>query len=122
MTKKFFSSDHEYVIADGGSAAIGISDYAQDQLGDIVFVELPEVGASFKKGDEFAVVESVKAASEIYAPVDFTITAVNEALSESPDQVNSDAMGKGWLIKVTLDNTEQLNDLMDESAYATHIA
>jgi len=122
MTKTVFSTDHEYVTADGNSATIGISDYAQDQLGDIVFVELPEVGKSFKKGDEFAVVESVKAASEIYAPIDFTIVGINEKLTENPEQVNSDAMGAGWLIKVSIDNSEQLNDLMDEAAYAAHTA
>ncbi len=122
MKKIMFSADHEYVAADGDTATIGISDYAQDQLGDIVFVELPQVGDSFKKGDELAVVESVKAASEIYAPVDCTITAVNEALAENPEQVNSDPLGAGWLVKVSMDNEAQLDDLMDEEAYASHIA
>ncbi len=122
MTKTLFSTDHEYVAAEGNTATIGISNYAQDQLGDIVFVELPQVGATFKKGDEFAVVESVKAASEIYAPLDFTIVEINEALEANPEQVNSDSMGAGWLIKVTLDNIDQLGDLMDEAAYSAQIA
>ncbi len=122
MNKPLFSTDHEYVVTEGNTATIGISDYAQDQLGDIVFVELPQVGDSFKKGDEFAVVESVKAASEIYAPLDFTIVEINTTLEANPEQVNSDPMGAGWLVKVTLDNAEQLGDLMDEAAYSTHIA
>lgn len=122
MTKTVFSEDHEYVKADGANANIGISNYAQEQLGDIVYVELPAVGTSFKKGDEIAVVESVKAASEIYAPVDCTVSEINEALTEDPAQVNSDAMGKGWLIKVILDDASQLDGLMDETAYAAHIA
>ena len=122
MKKIMFSADHEYVAADGDTATIGISDYAQDQLGDIVFVELPQVGDSFKKGDELAVVESVKAASEIYAPVDCTVTGVNEALAENPEQVNSDPLGAGWLVKVSMDNEAQLDELMDEAAYASHIA
>ena len=122
MTRLAFSQDHEYVRADGDTATIGISDYAQDQLGDIVFVELPAVGTSFKKGDEIAVVESVKAASEIYAPLDCTITQVNEALADAPDQVNADPMGEGWLVKVSLSDASQLDELMDEKAYAAHIA
>jgi len=122
MNKILFSTDHEYVAAEGNAATIGISNYAQDQLGDIVFVELPQVGTTFKKGDEFAVVESVKAASEIYAPLDFTIVEINEALEANPEQVNSDPLGAGWLIKVTLDNIDQLGDLMDEAAYSAHTA
>ncbi len=122
MTRLAFSQDHEYVRADGDTATIGISDYAQDQLGDIVFVELPAVGTSFKKGDEIAVVESVKAASEIYAPLDCTITQVNEALADAPDQVNADPMGEGWLVKVSISDASQLDELMDEKAYAAHIA
>lgn len=121
MTLKY-SEDHEYVRADGGNGTVGISVYAQEQLGDIVFVELPAVGASFKKGDEIAVVESVKAASEIYAPVDCTVTEVNEVLNGDPGLINSDAMGDGWLVKVSIDDTAGLDLLMDEAAYADHIA
>lgn len=122
MTKIAYSQDHEYVRADASGATIGISDYAQEQLGDIVYVELPSVGTVFKKGDEIAVVESVKAASEIYAPVDFTVTEINATLEANPAEVNVDAMGTGWLMKVSLENEEQLGELMDEAAYATHIA
>ncbi|MCB1517160.1 MAG: glycine cleavage system protein GcvH [Hyphomicrobiaceae bacterium] len=117
-----YTEDHEYVRQDGTTGTVGISDYAQSQLGDIVFVELPNVGASFSKGDEIAVVESVKAASEIYAPVSGTISAVNDALSGSPDLVNSDPMGEGWLIKMSIDDAGELDGLMDEAAYTDHIA
>ncbi len=122
MTKTLFSEDHEYVRLEGDSATIGISNYAQEQLGDIVFVELPAVGTSFKKGDEIAVVESVKAASEIYAPLDCTVTEVNEALNEDPGKVNMDAMGEGWLIRVSLAADADRSHLMDEAAYTTHTA
>lgn len=121
MTTKY-TEDHEYVRTGDGDAVIGISNYAQEQLGDIVFVELPAVGASFKKGDEIAVVESVKAASEIYAPVACTVTAVNEVLNGDPGLVNSDAAGEGWLIKVSIDDDSELDGLMDEAAYQTHIS
>jgi glycine cleavage system H protein len=122
VTKTLFSEDHEYIRIEGTTGTIGISDYAQEQLGDIVFVELPAVGTAFKKGDEIAVVESVKAASEIYAPVDCTVTQANEVLSGDPGQVNSDPMGDGWLIKVSIDGDAAQSGLMDEAAYATHIA
>ncbi|VAW22694.1 Glycine cleavage system H protein [hydrothermal vent metagenome] len=122
MSKTLFSSDHEYVKIDGDSATIGISDYAQEQLGDIVYVELPAVGAAFKKGDEIAVVESVKAASEIYAPVAMTVIAINSDLEGDPAKVNADAMGEGWLIKVKIDEASELDDLMDQDAYSSHIA
>ena len=122
MTKTLFSKDHEYARLEGDSATIGISDYAQEQLGDIVFVELPAVGTAFKMGDEIAVVESVKAASEIYAPLDCTVTEVNEALNDDPGNVNSEAMGEGWLIKVSLSADADTAHLMDETAYAAHIA
>ena len=122
MTRLAFTQDHEYVRAEADGATVGISSYAQEQLGDIVFVELPAIGASFKKGEEMAVVESVKAASEIYAPVDCTITAVNEALNDDPAKVNADPLGEGWLVKVTVSQPAQLDELMDETAYATRIA
>lgn len=121
MTTKY-SEDHEYVRADGSNGTIGISAYAQEQLGDIVFVELPAVGNSYKKGDEIAVVESVKAASEIYAPVDCTVTEINETLNGDPGLINSDPMGEGWLVKVSIDDASGLDSLMDDAAYKTHIA
>lgn len=121
MTTKY-TEDHEYVRAEEANGTIGISAYAQEQLGDIVFVELPAVGTSFKKGDELAVVESVKAASEIYAPVAGTVTAVNETLNGDPGLINSDPMGEGWLVKITIDDTSGLDALMDEAAYKNHIA
>ncbi|MCB9993301.1 MAG: glycine cleavage system protein GcvH [Hyphomicrobiaceae bacterium] len=117
-----FTEDHEYIRQDGATGTVGISDYAQSQLGDIVFVELPSVGAKFTKGDEIAVVESVKAASEIYAPVSGTITEVNAALTGAPDLVNSDPMGAGWFIKMSIDDAGELTGLMDEAAYQNHIA
>lgn len=117
-----FSEDHEYVRVDGANGTVGISAYAQEQLGDIVFVELPAVGTSFKKGDELAVVESVKAASEIYAPVACTVTEVNETLNGDPGLINSAAMGEGWLVKISIDDASGLDTLMDETAYASHIA
>lgn len=120
MTTRY-TEDHEYVRQDGATGVIGISDYAQSQLGDIVFVELPAVGTSFSKGDEIAVVESVKAASEIYAPVSGTISSVNEALGGSPDLVNSDPMGEGWLVKMSMSDAGELDSLMDEAAYKYHI-
>ena len=116
-----YSEDHEYVRTEDGGGTVGISNFAQEQLGDIVFVELPAVGASFKKGDEAAVVESVKAASEIYSPVSGTVTAVNEALNDNPSLVNEDAQGNGWLFKLSVDNSGELDDLMDETAYSSHI-
>ena len=121
MTTKY-SEDHEYVRAEGANGTVGISNYAHEQLGDIVFVELPNVGTSFNKGDELAVVESVKAASEIYAPVACTVTAVNETLNGDPGLINTDPMGEGWLVKVTIDDASGLDSLMDEAAYADHIA
>lgn len=118
---RLYSSDHEYIASNGDEATIGISDYAQSQLGDIVFVDLPAVGASFKKGDEFAVIESVKAASEIYAPADLTVIAINEELSATPDLINSSPEDNGWLIKAKIDDESALSDLMDEAAYQAHI-
>jgi glycine cleavage system H protein len=112
-----FTKDHEYVAVDGDIATIGITDHAQAQLGDVVFVELPSVGKSFKQGDEAAVVESVKAASEVYAPVSGTVVAINDKLPSSPGTVNEDAQGAGWFMKIRLANTAELDGLMDETAY-----
>ena len=116
------SEDHEWVSLDGETATVGITDYAQNALGDVVFVELPEVGASFSKGDEVAVVESVKAASEIYAPVSGEITEVNAALEDEPDKINQSPLDDGWLFKIKLGDAGEIDELMDEDAYATFVA
>lgn len=116
-----FTSDHEYVSVEGDVATIGITDYAQSQLGDVVFVELPAAGKVLKQGDEAAVVESVKAASEVYAPVSGTVIEANEGLPDSPSTVNEDPLGKGWFIKVKLSNPAELDALMDDAAYKAHI-
>lgn len=120
MTIKF-TQDHEYIAVEGASGTVGITDYAQDQLGDIVFVELPAVGRVLKKGDEAAVVESVKAASEIYAPVSGTVTEVNAALSGEPGLVNQDPAGAGWMFRMSIADAGELDTLMDEAAYQDHI-
>lgn len=117
MSQARYTQDHEYIRLDGDSAIVGISDYAQEQLGDVVFVELPEVGKSFAKGAQAAVVESVKAASEIYMPVDGEVIEVNGALEEEPGKVNTDPDGEGWFFKIRLTDKGQLDALMDEAAY-----
>ncbi|MBK5912016.1 glycine cleavage system protein H [Rhodothalassium salexigens] len=117
MTDIYFSKDHEWIKVDGDEGTVGITTHAQEQLGDVVFVELPEVGAEFAKGDEVAVVESVKAASEIYAPVSGTITAVNEVLGEEPGKVNASPEDDGWFFKIKINDTGDLSDLMGEDAY-----
>ncbi|RJF86295.1 glycine cleavage system protein GcvH [Oleomonas cavernae] len=121
MTTKF-TSDHEWIAISGTTGRVGISDYAQAQLGDVVFVELPPVGKSLTKGGEAAVVESVKAASEVYSPVTGTVTAVNEGLPDQPDLVNTDAQGGGWFFEVELADAAELDGLMDEAAYAAFVA
>jgi glycine cleavage system H protein len=119
---KFFTKDHEWVLTEGQFATVGITDYAQSQLGDVVFVELPEVGREVDKGGEAAVVESVKAASEVYAPVSGRVTEVNPALADSPALVNEAAEGDGWFMKMALKDKMELNDLMDEAAYRAYVA
>lgn len=116
-----FTTDHEYVSVEGDVATIGITDYAQSQLGDVVFVELPANGKVLKQGDEAAVVESVKAASEVYAPVSGTVIEINAGLPDTPSTVNEDPLGKGWFIKVKLSNPAELDALMDDAAYKAHI-
>ena len=116
-----YTTDHEYVSIEGDVATIGITDYAQSQLGDVVFVELPATGKVLKQGDEAAVVESVKAASEVYAPVSGEVIAVNESLPDAPGTVNEDPLGKGWFIKIKLSDPDQLDALMDQAAYTAHI-
>ncbi|HHK74993.1 MAG TPA: glycine cleavage system protein GcvH [Rhizobiales bacterium] len=122
MSDTKYTEEHEYIQVDGDTATIGITDYAQEQLGDVVFVELPEVGASFEKGDEAAVIESVKAASELYAPISCAVVEINEVLEGEPAIVNSDPEGAGWFMKVTISDAAQLDELMDEDAYKTFIA
>ena len=117
-----FTKDHEWIRVDGSSAVVGISDYAQAQLGDLVFVELPAVGKKLAKGDEAAVIESVKAASEVYAPVGGEVTEVNDALGDDPTKINSDAQGDGWIFKMSIDDDGELDGLMDEAAYAEFVA
>lgn len=121
MSEKRYTEDHEWVMVSGGEATVGISNHAQEQLGDIVFVELPPVGKRLDKGKDAAVVESVKAASEIYAPADGEVTAVNEALTDEPARVNSDPEGGGWFFKMKLSDPGQVADLMDEAAYKAFI-
>ncbi len=117
MSDVKFSEDHEWIRIEGDSGVVGLTNYAQEQLGDIVFVELPDVGKQLAKGDEAAVIESVKAASELYAIVGGEVTEVNESLSDDPAQVNSDPMGGGWFFKVKIGDAGELDGLMDENAY-----
>ena len=116
-----YSEEHEWVSADEETMRIGISDFAQDQLGDIVFVELPEIGARFGKGDEFATLESVKAVSEVYMPVGGEVLRVNPELEDAPELVNADPYGQGWLIEIKPDEPSQAEDLMDKDAYLAMI-
>ena len=117
MTVTYFTEDHEWLRVEDGIATVGITDHAQDQLGDLVFVQLPEVGQSLTKGDAAVVVESVKAASDVYAPVDGEVTEVNEAAAGDPALVNASATGEGWLWKMKLSDTSQLSGLLDEAGY-----
>lgn len=121
MSDTKYTQDHEYIRVEGNQGTVGITDYAQGQLGDVVFVDVPEVGAKFSKGDEVAVVESVKAASEIYAPVSGTVVAVNENLADEPGLVNSDPVVNGWFFKIEIDDAGELDGLLDENAYKAHI-
>jgi glycine cleavage system H protein len=116
-----YTKEHEWVLLDGDTATVGISPYAQEQLGDVVFVELPEVGKKIEKGKEMAVVESVKAASEVYAPISGEVAEVNNALTDAPATVNEDALGKGWFAKIKLANKAELDGLMDEAAYQAYV-
>lgn len=118
----YYSEDHEWISVDGNVGTVGITDYAQNALGDIVFVEVPEVGDDFAKGDEVAVVESVKAASEIYSPVGGEITAVNEELEDNAALVNTSPDGDGWFFKISIADDSELEDLMDADGYKAFIA
>jgi glycine cleavage system H protein len=116
-----FTENDEWIRVEGTEATIGLTDYAQDQLNDIVYVELPDVGANFSKGDTFGVVESVKAASDMHMPASGTVTAVNEKLEDEPEIVNSDPYSEGWFVKVTLADASELDSLMDSAAYAKYL-
>jgi glycine cleavage system H protein len=120
MTTKY-TKDHEYIRIEGDLGVVGITDYAQQQLGDVVFVELPAKGKTVAKGAEAAVVESVKAASEIYAPVSGEVVEVNGALEGAPATVNEDSSGKGWFLKLKLSNKAELDGLMSESEYQAYL-
>jgi len=118
---RYFTQDHEWIEVDGDTGTVGISDYAQSQLGDIVFVEVPEEGKSLSKGDDAAVVESVKAASDVYSPVSGTVIEGNSALADDSSLVNSDPEGEGWFFKITLADAGELDQLMDEQAYSAFV-
>ena len=117
-----YSKDHEWVRVEGDVGTVGISDYAQEQLGDVVYVELPEVGRAVAQNEEAAVVESVKAASEVYAPVSGEVVEVNQALEDEPALVNGDPTGEGWFLKLRLSAPGELDGLMDDAAYAEYVA
>jgi glycine cleavage system H protein len=116
-----YTKDHEYIRVEGDVGVVGISDYAQSQLGDVVFVELPDLGKKLTKGGEAAVVESVKAASEVYAPVSGEVVAINDRLPDSPGTVNEDPAGQGWFLKIKLANKAELDGLMSEAEYADYL-
>lgn len=118
---RYYTKDHEWIDVDGTTATVGITDYAQGQLGDVVFVELPVVGAVVASGKEAAVVESVKAASEVYAPVSGTVTEANGALEGTPDLVNTSPEGEGWFFRLTLSSPGELEGLLDEAAYKAFV-
>ena len=119
---KYYTEDHEWIAVTGNVATLGITDYAQAQLGDVVFVELPSVGRKVKKGEETAVVESVKAASEVYSPVTGTVVAANEPLADSPITVNEDPEGAAWFCKIEMADATELEVLMDEAAYKAFVS
>ena len=116
-----YTNEHEWVRVDGDVGTIGITNYAQEQLGDVVFVDVPQVGRKVTKGESIAVVESVKAASDIFAPVTGEVVAANGALTDSPGDVNAEPMGKGWFFRIRLSNKSELDGLMDEAAYDTFV-
>jgi len=122
MSELRFTKDHEWVRREGDTVVIGITDYAQEQLGDVVYVELPELGRQVEQGKEAAVVESAKAASEVYAPVSGEVVAVNEVIAGDPGKVNADPMGEGWFVKLRLADPTQLDALLDEAAYRKFVA
>ena len=123
MSDMKYSKDHEWLLMnEDGSATVGITDFAQKKLGDIVYVELPEVDAQFNKDDDIAVVESVKAASDVKSPVSGIVTEINDALEDEPEKVNSNPTDEGWFLKLKLDNPDEVAELMDEAGYDAFIA
>jgi len=112
-----YTQDHEWIIADGNIGTVGVTDFAQEALGDVTFVELPEVGTEYKKGDAFGVVESVKAASDLYLPVSGKIVEVNSALENAPDLINSSPYDDGWIVKIELEDASQVDELLSPTAY-----
>ena len=121
MSEIRYTKDHEYVRVEDGEGVVGISEYAQQQLGDVVFVETPPMDKALKKGDPAAVVESVKAASDVFAPVSGEVVAVNSEVESTPGLINEDALGRGWLYRLKLADLAELSGLMDESAYAEYL-
>ena len=122
MSDLWFTEDHEWIrIEDDDVAVVGITDYAQDQLGELVFVELPEVGAELDQGEEAAVIESVKAAGELKIPVSGTVTEINDTLEDEPGQVNADPLGDGWFVRIQLKDASEFDGLMDEEAYEAYL-
>ena len=121
MSEVKFTEEHEWLLIDGGSVTVGITDHAQEQLGEIVYVEVPEAGKDLSKGDEAGVVESVKAASEVYAPISGQVSEGNEALADNPELVNSDPMGDGWFFKMSVADAAELEGLMDEAGYKAFV-
>lgn len=122
MTTLYFTEEHEWIAVEGDIATVGITDFAQGQLGDVVFVEVPDAGKAVSKGKEAAVVESVKAASDVYSPVSGTVTEGNQALVDDPALVNRDPEGEGWFFKVQISGTGDLAGLMDKAAYDAFVA
>ena len=122
MAETLFTKDHEYIVVEGDIGRVGITDFAQGQLGDVVFVELPEVGVRRAKGEQAAVVESVKAASEVYAPLAGEVVEINEELADNPALVNEDAYGKGWFFKIRIADAGELSGPLDKAAYDALLA
>ena len=122
MPDTYFTSEHEWIRVEGDTGTVGVTNHAQEELGDVVYIELPEVGTHFSKGDDVVVIESVKAASEAYAPVDGEILDVNTVLEDAPETVNADAEGEGWMFKIKIDDASQLEGLMDRDAYEASVS
>ena len=122
MSNVYFTEDHEWILVEGDIGTCGITEFAQEQLGDIVYVELPEAGREVTQNDEIAIVESVKAASELYAPVSGAVTESNDELADDPAKVNADAMGDGWFFKIRISSASELKNLMDKAAYDALVA
>src|SRR6516162_5203896 len=121
MPQLRYTKDHEYIRVDGADGVVGISEHAQQQLGDIVFAEPPPIGKTLKRGDPAAVVESVKAASDVFAPASGEVVAVNSEVESTPGLINEDALGRGWLFRIKLANPSELGGLMDDAAYADYL-